>query len=570
MAARESRVAMALRSRAAKKLAGARAEAYQERKVPAGVRWALSVLASLGEWAEATLIALRRRRTGGAPPVCEPDGADVVIKGTALPGDERTRLMLPFEIRPGTGRLEVDYEWKVLPPAPPDNPLTQTVLDLGLWDEHGYRDAEGFRGWSGSRATSVFVQADDASRAYRPGPIGAGVWYVELGIAAVGPTGADWTVTARARRNPAPPQQPARPVATGRVDPTHVARPGPGWYHGDFHMHAWHSNPEGPTPERFVELARAAGLDFFPITEYVVGHHWDEYGAVQAANPDVLVWPGREIVTYSGHVNCLGETDGFIEFRHAFEDVRIGDIQRQVRAAGALFQVNHPTTFPGPLFRNLCRGCEFELGDDIDWDAVDTIEILTGEALVDPGDYQLPDLGVRVPNPFFGSAVDLWERLLNEGHRITAVCGSDDKIGDRYGACATAVGARELSRAGIVEALREGRAYVRARGVADSPVLELEAVAPGQEAGTFGSTLVLDGPGPGAPAELRVTVRRGEGQVLRLVRAGEVVGTVTVDADPFDHVFPITADGGAKWCRIETADDRGRTAIGNPVFLRRG
>src|SRR5205085_7834431 len=128
--------------------------------------------------------------------------------------------------------------------------------------------------------------------------------------------------------------------------------------------------------------------------------------------------------------------------------------------------LNHPTPFPGPLFRNLCRGCEFELGDDIDWDAVDTIEILTGEALVSPREYHLPDVGARATNPFFGAAIDLWESLLNRGHKITAVCGSDDKLGPKLGTCATAVFASELSRPAVIDAIRAGRAYVRARVVA--------------------------------------------------------------------------------------------------------
>jgi len=70
------------------------------------------------------------------------------------------------------------------------------------------------------------------------------------------------------------------------------------------------------------------------------------------------------------------------------------------------------------------------------------------------------------------------------------------------------------------------------------------------------------------PVELRVTVRGGEGQVLRLVRAGRVVHTVTVAGDPFDHTFGVAA--GASWYRVETADARGRTTVGNPVFLREG
>jgi hypothetical protein len=562
---RPSRVAGALSAAADRKRAVARAEAYQERKVSGVVRWSLSVLASLGEWADATLQTLRRQRTGGAPPVCEPDGPPVVIKGTAFPADDRKYLMLPFEVRPGTTRIEVDYDWDALPPAPPDNPLTQTIFDLGLWDEHGYRSADGFRGWSGSRHKHVFVQSDVAQRSYRPGPVNPGIWHVDLGVAAVGPTGAEWKVTIRARTGPT-----GDPPDPDPVDETHVARAEPGWYHGDFHMHAWHSNPKGPTPEEFVKFARAAHLDFLPVTEYVVGHHWDQYGQVQRDNPDLVIWPGREIVTYSGHVQSLGETRGFVEFRHGFEDVNIRDIQTAVKAAGALLGVNHPTTFPGPVFRNLCRGCEFELGDEIDWDGVDTIEVLTGDAIIDPKEYHLPDLGIPVANPFSETAINLWEKLLNQGHRITAVCGSDDKKGPGLGTCATAVFANELSRAGIVEGIRAGRAYVRTRGVAVSPALELSAVAPGQEPGTFGSVLVLDE--PGATADLRVTVTKAIGQGLRLVRNGDDIQTVAVPTDPFAHTFTLRRESPegplGTWYRIETFDQRGRTTIGNPVFLR--
>jgi hypothetical protein len=376
-------------------------------------------------------------------------------------------------------------------------------------------------------------------------------------------------VTVRALAHPKVAAVPAGPVPTGPVDRAHVARARPGWYHGDFHMHAWHSHRAGPAPEQFVAFARAAGLDFLPVTEYVVGHHWDQYGQVQRDHPDLVIWPGREIVTYRGHVQSLGETPGFVEFRHGFEDVHIRDIQRAVKAAGALFGVNHPTTFPGPLFRNLCRGCEFELGDDIDWDEVDTLEVLTGEALVDPREYQLPDVGVRVPNPFSGSAVALWESLLNRGHRICAVSGSDDKLGPKLGTCATAVYATELSRPALIEAIGQGRAYVRTRGVAASPALELEAGAPGQATGTFGSVLYLD---EGQQAEVRVTVRGGQGQGLRIVRNGRETATVSVTSDPFDHVFAagrVPTEGPlGTWWRVETFDGQGPTTIANPVFFQ--
>jgi hypothetical protein len=564
---RTPRVARRLRVAAARAREVPQPQAYVERKVPGIVRWSLSVLASLGEWAGATLAAKRRRGTGGAPPVCVPGGKPVVIRGTAFPGDDRQYLVLPFEVRPGAARLEIDYDWDPLSPAPPDNPLTQTIFDLGLWDEKGYRAAEGFRGWSGSRHKHVFVQGDSAQRSYRPGPINPGIWHAELGIAAVGPTGASWRVSVQATRGPETQPPPSDPV-----DKRHIARAEPGWYHGDFHMHSWHSNPEGPTPEEFVEFGRKAQLEFLPVTEYVVGHHWGQYGKVQRENRDLVIWPGREIVTYYGHVQSLGETPGFIEYRHGFEDVHIRDIQKAVRGAGALFQVNHPTTFPGVLFQNFCRGCAFELGDEIDWTEVDTIEVLTGPALVKPSDYHLPDVGVTIANPFFATAIDLWESLLNQGYKITAVCGSDDKKGPNLGSCATAVFASELSRPALIEAIRAGRAYVRTRGVANSPALELSAVAPGQDAGTFGSVLHLDAYGPDAVAELQVTVLGAKGQSLRLVRNGEDLQTVPVTADPFEHTFQVGRVGLegplGTWYRIETFDAKGRTTVANPVFLQ--
>ncbi|MGH2731444.1 MAG: CehA/McbA family metallohydrolase [Actinomycetota bacterium] len=536
---------------------------YVERRVPAPLRWVLSLLTSVGELAADTLIRLRGRSLRGTPPVCEPDGRPLALRGTVFPSDSKTYLVLPFEVRPGTGRIEVRYGWEELPPHLPHNPITSTVLDLGLWDEHGYRSAEGFRGWSGSRHKTIFVEADRAERAYRPGPINPGIWHVELGLAAVGPTGAEWTVRVQARSRPAREPPPPRPV-----DPTHVANPRPGWYHGDFHMHAYHSNPEGPTPERFVEFARAARLDFLPITEYVVGRHWNEYGDVQRANPDLVIWPGREIITYFGHFQSLGETPGFIEYRHGFEDIHIRDIQAAVADGGALFQVNHPTMFAGPLFQNFCRGCAFELEEEIDWESVDTIEVLTGAALVRPSDFHLPDVGVEIANPFMRSAVDLWESLLNRGHRITAVSGSDDKKGPKLGISATAVFAEQLSRPALIEALRAGRAYVRTRGVAASPALEMVAKTPDGQTGTFGSSLGLD---PGARAEVSVTVSGGRGQFLRVIRNASDLQTVPISSDPFSFTFPASRDEKegplGTWYRVETFDARSRTTIGNPVFF---
>lgn len=516
---------------------------------------------------------------GGSDPLafagCPRASPTLDITGNVGSGDAKTYRALPFEVLAGTRRVEVWYEW-IENPGPPGSPASSTTLDLGLWDSRGYRNQDAFRGWGGSRQgrnaeRPVYVENDIADRGFMPGDILPGTWYVDLGIAAVSTQGAQWAVHVR-QCEVAPGLKPA----ADPVDATHVASGVPGWYHGDFHMHGFHSHPNGPEWTDFIAQSRASRLDFLMVTEYVTGRHWDTLGALQRAHPDLLIWPGREIITYFGHVNTHGETFGFHEYRHGFEDVSIADIQAQARAVGALFQVNHPTIFPPPTFSSFCRGCYFELGDEVDWNGVDTIEILTGPVRATAEDVG-GDFPGQIENPFLQTAIDLWEDHLMQGHRITAVSGSDSKGVEPdeterrrrgYGSSATAVYASALTRAALTEALRAGRAYVRTRGVDGSPALEFEA-AEGEQRGTFGATLIV---GPTTPVTLTTRVTRGAGQMLRYVRNGEVAVEVPVTATPFVHTFTATrAPGegplGTFW-RIETLDSETRTAIGNPIFLK--
>ncbi|MGH9246212.1 MAG: CehA/McbA family metallohydrolase [Acidimicrobiales bacterium] len=507
-------------------------------------------------------------------PLCMPGGPPVTFSGEVAASQARSYIVRPFEVAPGTTRVDVTYDWADKPPALPPTPLTQTVFDLGLWDNHGYRAAQGFRGWSGSRAgrvaagqPPVFIQQDIAQRGYLPGTIEPGVWWVEIGVAAVGPTGAIWTAAVTCTDPDV-----GTPFTPDPVDPDHVARPDPGWYHGDFHMHGFHSNPRAPDWADMVREARdVRALDFLPITDYVTVQHQRELGPVQRAFPDVLIWPGREVITYFGHANALGETPNEVEYRHGFEDVSLGDVQAGTIADGALFQVNHPTSYPGPVFANFCRGCEFTLDGAIDLDEVATMEVLTGPALVDPSALGGPSTPVRIENPFMRTAIDRWEALLLAGHRITAVSGSDSKgvegEGRRWGTNATAVYAEELSRPALVASIRAGHAYVRTRGVHASPALELTAVAPDGETGMFGDSFTAD------HVQVRVTVNGGRGELLQVTRNGTIAGLpVLITSDPFSYTFTATRvpaeEGplGTFW-RVDTFDLQSLTAIGNPIFL---
>lgn len=510
-----------------------------------------------------------------ANPLCKAGQVPLLLSGSVSKADEKSYLLLPFEVHAGVNRIEVGYRWQDRNPLP-SNPVTQTVFDLGLWDEDGTAGPDAFRGWSGSRLgrldqdqPPVFVERAQASRGYTPGPIRPGTWHVELGVAALNEAGADWQVEIRCQAADSGGQRPK----PDPVDPTHVADPAPGWYHADFHMHAYHSHANGPDGDDLIAQAQAAGLDILFVTEYVTGQHWHELGAVQRAHPEVLIYPGREVITYFGHVNTFGETPGMLEYRHGHEGISIADIQAGAVADGALFGINHPTIFPGPVFSNFCRGCEFTLGDDIDWCRVDTIEVVTGPTLAKSSDVGAPDSGQTAQNPFLQTAIDYWEERLLAGYRITAVSASDFKGASQnerervgYGSSATAIQATSLSRAAVREAIQAGRAYVRARGVADSPTLELALQDAEQTLGGFGTSAALD------QAFLTVTVAGGAGQYLRLIQNGQEVLVLPVAGAEQTWTLPIARNPategplGTFW-RVETYDQQSVTTIGNPVFL---
>ena len=517
--------------------------------------------------AAATLSANGSAGAATDPPVCEAGGDPVALTGELGEQAAETYTLLPVDVAEGTTRVEVGYEWHDVEPRDDPEDGDRSVLDLGIWDADGTSGPDAFRGWSGSRQgltakgqDPVFITAHAAERGYVPGPIEPGTWHVELGAGFVAPGGVSYEVTVTCTD-----ADEGAPAERDPVDPEAVVNDQPGWYAGDFHLHAYHSNPDGPAGQQMVDFARDAGLDFVPVTEYVTPAHWWELGATQRANPDVLIWPGREVITYGGHAIVLGETPDMIEYRVGYEGTTLGQIQQGTFDDGALFGLAHPTIFPGEDGAELCRGCEFTLEDQIDLDRVDTYEVVNTGALLD-GDFEPVGAGEGgFANPFVETAVDEWEGYLADGHRITAVSGSDDKEGDHYGATATQVYADQLSRPALIEAIDAGHAYVQARGVADSPTLELTATAPDGTNAMFGDTLVAD------TAEVEVRVTGGDGQSLRVLRNGDELEVVAVEGDDFTYTFTAdrTADEGplGTFWGIETFDAESITTIANPVFL---
>lgn len=464
----------------------------------------------------------------------------IYFDGVFEPADTGSYERLEFELPEGITAISVMYEYEV---SGEQGSILQNVVDLGVYDPNG------FRGWSGSERDAVTIAVDDkgTTAGYVPGPLPAGAWFVELGVGLVADESTtSWAVTialSQSAGEPFVPPAPDAPVLGGL-----------GWYSGDLHCHSVHSDGSAAVGEIFA-FARQRGLDFLALTDHnnFSGHF--EMPEVQDKYDDLLVMRGMEVTTYRGHANVFGLT-GYVDY-HASEDTYdLDDVLRRVRDAGGLFSVNHPSqvgyTNAGGTFTTLGWAVE-----DTDWDQVDGIEVLNSAST-----WQ------GLSNPFNVEALELWDELLADGFRPTAVGGSDDHKGGHgseedlfwgaIGTPTTVVFAEALSPTAILDGIRAGRVYIKANGP-DGPDLFLEA--------TCGRTALMMGDQGAGPSFSAVAQTAGaDGLTLRIVRDAEVFEEVPVDGDAFEHTFEVVP-GDRTVVRLELRDGDLIQALSNPIYL---
>ena len=557
--------------------------------------------------AVAGFFALPAGADGAVPVTCpgEPIAPDHVITGEFAAENEGGYALLPFDVPAGTTAVRVRYCHDQ--PETPLSRLESHTLDLGLYEPRDdptrpWGTAE-FRGWGGSSHPDVIVSPEgftsDAeyaadpkrqvpgktTRGFLPGPIPAGGWAVELGLAAIASRAEgdlDGAVAYRVEielsEDPAFADEPYLPA---RYD-TAPARSGPGWYAGDMHVHAEHS-ALGDAPMRevfdyaFGTSPGGAGLDFVTLSDYVTGAAWGEIGRYQPDYPGKLIVRSSEVITYRGHVNSHASTavadyrtgplyerrsDGGLSLvRDVRPAVRVLD---GVHRSGGFTQINHPTIFPSPPFpASLCRGCSWTYSDEqTNYAKVDAIEIATGPAgLNSPGE--------PGPNPFTVTAIEFWEEALAAGHKIAAVGSSDSHNAGRtpnpvtqapVGTATTVVFARELSERGISRGVEAGHTYVKVTGN-DAPDLRFEARAPG----STGRPAIMGDTVRAAGAEFTARVMGG-GPAFQLIamRNGRPLTAVPVTSG--DFTFRFDSEGTGRY-RLQL--QRGNTieGVSSPIYL---
>lgn len=471
------------------------------------------------------------------------------ITGELSTAQEGSFVYLPFDVPAATTAIRIRYchdQPELVPPNPLPN-APKHVLDLGLYEARpGPGQIWGpseFRGWGGSSirdvtvspngftSDAVYEASPDAhvqgftTRAYEPGPIPAGEWAVELGVAAVASQqelDLDGKVAFRVEIDVSQSNVwTSNPYSPTPYDAT-PANPSPGWYQGDFHVHG-EQEPGNATMRKSLDYAfgpyggDGAGLDFVTQVDHNNVVNYSEIGRYQPDYPGKLIIRSTEVTTYRGHLQNHASGQ-FVDYRTgplleaSLDDAgginrTLGSLTQRgnprpaseilsaVNAAGGFTQINHPTIFPSaiPTFDDFCRGCAWGYSAaETDYSQVDAIEIATGPA----GLHVEPNPG---PNPFTPLAIRFWEDAIDAGgvnsHKIAAVGSSDSHQALRradldpvanvtdapIGMATTVVFANELSETGIRQGVEAGHTYVKPWG-RDGPELRLEATVPGSGA----------------------------------------------------------------------------------------
>jgi hypothetical protein len=511
---------------------------------------------------------------------------------------------LPFDVPAGTTAVRVKYCYD-----PPLGPFTKHTLDLGLYEPRSdpsnpWGPTE-FRGWGGSSHPDVIVSPEGFSteaeyrvdprgnaqgkttRGFLPGPIPPGQWAVELGVAAVlTPDLGDpdskvgWRVEIELSDDPANADEPYRPATYD----SRPAKSGPGWYAGDFHVHAEHSALGDATMTDTFDYAfrpleeGGGGLDFITLDDYVAGSAWGEIGRYQAHYPGKLIARGDEVITYHGHTNnqvsakYVDYRTGPIYERDLDGSLRLvrgprspRELFDDVHAAGGFTQINHPTIFPSSIafFAQLCRGCPWDYSDaGTDYSKVDAIEISTGPP---------PTI-----NPFTANAIAFWEHALDLGHKIAAVGSSDSHRAGQaaggltpqapIGIATTIVHADELSEAGIERGIKAGHTYVKLPGNA-GPDVRFTGTNPRRRTpALFGDTL------RGNQASFDARVIGGISRTLpaygpvelRIVKDGVAIQSANVTSDDFSLPFSTTEHGRY---RLQVQQGTVIEVVSSPIYF---
>lgn len=464
---------------------------------------------------------------------------DLTLRGTVTDVQANHYLQVPFNVPANIERLTVVFSYT--------GKENHSTLDLGV------KDPVRFRGWSGGNKSSFTIGLSDATPSYLPGPIPPGRWHLIVGAANIRPhKTATYTAEVFFTK---------KGSAGGTESFTdHPLSTEARWYRGDLHMHTAHSDGSCPSQSGkpvpcplFITLQKAVAqhLDFVAVTDHNTTSHFNDEREMQPYFDRLLLIPGRELTTYSGHFNVFGTTD-FVDFELGNPTAPdMNSIFRAAHRLGALTSINHPADPTGEI----CMGCGWS-PKNFDMHLTDVMEAVNG------GDAK-----------YHFHNVEYWRKQLDAGLRLPAIGGSDTHRPipmpgepNSIGSPTTVVYAPELSVPAILTAIREGHVFIDLTASTDR-LLEVTATAASQTA-HMGDLLTAPS---GTTVDLTIHTAAVEGSQVEFLLDGKPTEALPHQAiDTADKTIHATwpSDGKHHWLETDVVTPEGKLQLlGNPIYL---
>ncbi|MBN8887914.1 MAG: CehA/McbA family metallohydrolase [Rudaea sp.] len=473
------------------------------------------------------------------------DKPDLTLTGKLSGKDNQTYKLVPFDVPAGVDRITVDFAYT--------GREEKTTIDLGLLGPGGFKN-NAFRGWSGGNKSRYTVSATDATPSYVPGPITPGRWNLLLGIPNIRENAhAEFTAKVYFSRNGKIPDLLDAPL-----------RAESGWYRGDLHMHGAHSDGsctpqsgKGKVPcPLFLSAQTAAerGLDFIALSDHNTVTQANAVRELQPYFDRLLLLPGRELTTFTGHANLLG-TWVPLDFRVGSAEVPDWNaLLRNAAKLGGFVSINHPIRLSGEV----CMGCGWTAEPEVDMRLVQGIEVVNGN-----------DADTLI------SGIPFWQARLDKGFRLTAVGGSDDHNAKQWGESrghvgigtpTTVVHAANLSQRAVLDALRAGHVFVDVFGSKDKH-LEFTAKIGNVDA-EMGDVIAV---AQNAKVDFSVKTANAAGGSVEILIDGKLANVIDqpkIATAAQTFAFTWSGDGQRHWLRANVRGADGKLVlVGNPVYV---
>ncbi len=299
-------------------------------------------------------------------------------------------------------------------------------------------------------------------------------------------------------------------------------------YSVDIHTHSSFSDGIGTVMDNH-ERAEIAGLDFMFATDHGrigqrrIVRRWKDAS-----------W-GQEPGMGSHHIGLLCNTRVFRPDRAAPPVVNLKNARKIAPFAWIPHPVGwYPGWYPDSAVEQL-------------WDAGDSfaMEIINGAAKI-----------IRAYDQFDAKTVRVWDRLLCDGRKVTAVAGSDAHCPEDIGNVWCGVFASTRSAPAIIKALNEGLCFASEAALMDFSC----------DSRPMGATLRKR---PGAAMQLRFRVADSAGLVrVRIISQGKLIHEALSDGETFvEGSLPVKAGKKPTYYRLESVSADDMRAFSTPIYI---